>query len=101
MTRLALILTAAILAAAWADGPVVAAPGSMCADIVTLIEEFDRDHGESPVARWRDSGGDRVLMVNLALDTWTLLMVDQNGYACTMRHGNGVWLAPAERGEPA
>lgn len=101
MTRLALTLLAAILCAAWADGPVVAAEGSMCADVSVLLKEFHRDHGETPAARWKDSGGDRVLIVNLDADTWTLLMVDAAGYACTMRNGVGVWLAPVERGEPA
>lgn len=95
MTRLALILAAALLAA-----PAVAEAPATCFPLAVVSSALAKGHGERPSAGGVLSGGKGTLLVwaNPDTGTWTAAVVTTTGVACVIGSGEG-WEAAGPQPE--
>jgi hypothetical protein len=67
-----------------------AAETSLCAMAPSIQLMLEDKYGEELLVVWDEKDGtQRGLFVNLDTKSWTLVVVDENDYTCTMRSGTG------------
>lgn len=79
--------------------PAKAAEISFCAPVSKLQTRLLKDFGEVALMEWKEKDGThRVIFVNPETEAWTFVVLDESGYACTMRSGKGFSILASDRG---